>query len=156
MSCDRNSYDLDGDLKMSVCVKIISAASLWFALNSAVYASATLTSVQGAVQANTGSGFTAVSASTTLKTGDRVMVGAHSSAILTYDNGCSVRIKPGEVTSVLKEGICNFGTTQQPGTVPGSAGGAGATAGAAGVAAIAIGAGAAALVISNRKSTSSP
>ena len=56
---------------------------------------------RGAVFVNHGDGFQPAGIGTTLSSGDRVRVGSGGSVNIVYENGCSTRVGPSQVTVVL-------------------------------------------------------
>ena len=136
---------------MFLRIKAIAATGLLLSLKSAVYA-ATLTSAVGNVTANVGGGFIAAPVATKLKVGDRVMAGPQSSGVITFDNGCSLKINPGEVITVPTDAGCKV-ASGEPIANPAAAGlSAGAVIGVG----VAVGGGAALIALANKKSSSSP
>jgi hypothetical protein len=67
---------------------------------------ATVGSVTGEVSVNRGDGFRRISSSSTAQPGDSVMVGANSSAQVSYDDGCVVNVNPGAVYTVTETSPC--------------------------------------------------
>ena len=74
------------------------AAAMSFGVVGGATAGTKLSSVKGAVMVNSGAGYQAVRADAPVKTGDRILVNAKSSAQLTFADGCSVKLAPGVVT----------------------------------------------------------
>lgn len=80
-------------------MKSIFLAAISAAMSFGTAAAETnLSAVQGAVMVNSGTGYQPVSAITSLKPGDRVLVNAKSSGQLSFADGCSVKLAPGIVT----------------------------------------------------------
>jgi hypothetical protein len=76
-----------------------------------------LIAVEGNVLVNQGKGFEPVSGVVDLKVGDRVMVGENSQAVLSYST-CRVKIKSGNVVTIVKDAPCLTGTVSEDATIP--------------------------------------
>ena len=97
---------------------------------------ATMGSVQGSVLVNKGAGYGPAKGSSELKPGDTVMAKAGGSAQISYDDGCVVEVKVGQVVTVAQESPCK--PTGAAGLAPTPGVGVGlAVAGVAGVAVVA-------------------
>jgi len=102
------------------CFSALAIAILSVFLCPAVFA-ATLTSVQGPVSVNDGSGYEPVSGPTQLNVGDTVMARPDGSAWVIYDDMCSVPVKPGHVVIIAPEPPCHKTASFDPhGTLPGA------------------------------------
>lgn len=92
--------------------RIIIAGALIFAA-SAVNA-AQLSEVEGKAFVSKGAGFSPVAAGSTLVVGDRVMVSRESSARISFADGCSISVQPGQVISISKTSPCAGGEAVKP------------------------------------------
>ncbi len=81
-----------------VCVGCVALSSAAFAI--------TVEPEQGKSFLNRGNGYRLLKAPATGKTGNTVMASADSSAIITYDDGCKVKVNPGEVVVIKKKSPC--------------------------------------------------
>ena len=88
--------------------KLIAPVALALSVLTAANAAPKLIPVSGQIYVNQGSGFLIATAPATLKTGDRIMVQAKSSAILAYSNGCSVPLTAGKVVTISSQSPCAF------------------------------------------------
>ena len=117
---------------------------------------ATLSALHGDVMVNSGMGFRKAGGTMKVKPGDLVLAGPESSAVLSYDDGCSAPVQADSVVAIGAQSPCALqGQTQVQGQAAIAAAGAGgggagggiaggAAAGAAGAGAGGAGAGAAA------------
>jgi hypothetical protein len=78
-------------------------------LTSSTWA-ATLEPGQGDLSVNQGQGFQPVNSRVDTKVGDSVMVGPGGMATLTYDDGCTVTVQPGSVTTIAPLSPCASGS----------------------------------------------
>ncbi|HEX7109224.1 MAG TPA: hypothetical protein VF224_08285 [Aestuariivirga sp.] len=76
-----------------------------------------LVAIEGNVLVNQGKGFEPVSGVVDLKVGDRVMVGENSQAVLSYAT-CRVKIKGGNVVTIVKDAPCLAGTVSEDAAMP--------------------------------------
>jgi hypothetical protein len=76
---------------------------------------ATLEPDQGDLSVNQGQGFQAVNSRVDAKVGDSVMVGPGGAATLTYEDGCTVPVQPGSVTTIAPISPCASGSYAQTG-----------------------------------------
>ena len=76
-----------------------------------------LVAIEGNVLVNQGKGFEPVSGVVELKVGDRVMVGENSQAVLSYAT-CRVKIKGGNVVTIVKDAPCLAGTVTEDAAMP--------------------------------------
>ncbi len=84
---------------------VLASVMLTVPVNAAL-----LTNVQGTVTVNRGAGFAPASGGSIIAPGDRVRV-AEGSAEIVYDNGCVVKLGPGQVVAVLyTPPACQSGT----------------------------------------------
>src|SRR5208283_395962 len=67
---------------------------------------ASLVSIQGAVQINSGAGFHQVAAAAELAPGNSVMVAAGASAEIRYSDDCRIPVRPGSVQVVARFSPC--------------------------------------------------
>jgi hypothetical protein len=84
---------------------------------------ASLVSIQGAVQINSGSGFHQVAAAAELAPGNSVMVAAGASAEIRYSDDCRIPVRPGSVAVVARFSPCRpppILTAVQGGTLVGA------------------------------------
>ena len=81
-------------------------------LTSSAWA-ATLEPAQGDLSVNQGQGFQPVNSRIDAKVGDSVMVGPGGTATLTYDDGCTVTVQPGSVTTIAPLSPCAAGSYAQ-------------------------------------------
>jgi hypothetical protein len=80
---------------------------------------ATLASIHGAVQVNSGSGFHAVAGTAEVAPGASVMAASGASAEILYSDGCRIPVKPGAVAVVAPVSPCAQGQAD-PDQVPGA------------------------------------
>ena len=83
------------------CCAMLLAGSTW---------AATLEPGQGSLSINQGQGFEPVNSRIDAKVGDSVMVGPGGSATLVYDDGCTVDVQPGSVTTIAPLSPCASGS----------------------------------------------
>jgi hypothetical protein len=76
---------------------------------------ATLEPAQGDLTINQGQGFQPVNSRVDAKVGDSVMVGPGGTATLTYEDGCTVTVQPGSVTTIAPLSPCASGSYAQTG-----------------------------------------
>jgi hypothetical protein len=86
---------------------------LVIALNTAAFA-ATVNSIEGPLQVNTGSGFHQVSGTTQVAPGGSVMVGPRGKAEILYSDGCRIPVTPGSVAVVAPVSPCAQGQVFPP------------------------------------------
>jgi hypothetical protein len=86
---------------------VIAAASV-VALSGSAFA-ATVTSIEGSVKVNTGSGYHAVSGTAEVKPGGSVMVGPGGKAEIIYSDGCRTPVTSGAVSVVAPVSPCAQG-----------------------------------------------
>jgi hypothetical protein len=89
-------------------LKYVGAAAYAMALGGSAVA-ATVMPIEGRLQVNTGSGYHAVSATTEVKPGASVMVGAGGKAEIQYTDGCRIPVTPGAVAVVAPVSPCAQG-----------------------------------------------
>ena len=89
-----------------------------FGINQSVVA-ATLDSIQGRVQVNSGSGFHQVVGATEVAPGTSVMASPGGGAEIFYSDGCRIPVRPGSVAVVAPISPCAQGQGN-PGDVPGT------------------------------------
>jgi hypothetical protein len=68
---------------------------------------ATLEGVTGKVLVNNGSGYKGTSTGAFVQTGDRVLAETGGAAVIVYDNGCKVRLRPGTIVTVKENPACH-------------------------------------------------
>jgi hypothetical protein len=90
---------------------LVSTASV-VALGGSAFG-ATVTSIEGPLRVNTGSGYHAVSGSTEVKPGASVMVGPGGKAEVLYSDGCRTPVTPGAVAVVAPVSPCAQGQGYQ-------------------------------------------
>jgi hypothetical protein len=100
---------------VSLLPRVGVAVALCFVLTSGASA-ATVTAVSGKVSINRGDGFVQISNGTSVKPGDRVMVGLAGMAEIVYENGCRQKVEPGSLITVADSLSCKT-TTQDSGWV---------------------------------------
>ncbi len=81
-------------LRTSISIAVIAA------LMASGAEAALLTNIQGAVMVNRGAGFSPAGNVAEVAPGDRVRAG-QGSADIVYENGCSVKVGPGQMAVVL-------------------------------------------------------
>jgi len=86
------------------CCVVLLSGSAW---------AATLEPSQGSLTVNQGDGFHPVNSRVDAKVGDSAMVAPGGSASLVYDDGCTVTIQPGEVTTIAPISPCASGSYAQ-------------------------------------------
>jgi hypothetical protein len=86
---------------------------LVIALNTAAFA-ATVTSIKGLLQVNTGSGFHQVSGTAQVASGGSVMVGPGGKGEILYSDGCRIPVTPGSVAVVAPVSPCAQGQGSPP------------------------------------------
>lgn len=74
---------------------------------AAAQAAPTVQSLGGTVRVNQGSGYATVNGSSPLKAGDSVMADLRGSGRITYDDGCTVDVKPGSVVTIGDTSPCS-------------------------------------------------
>lgn len=87
------------------------ASAMLFA--SAAYAAtkyATVDPSHGIVLVNRGKGFTEIRRPVRLRVGSSVMVGPNGGAVIAYNDGCTVNVKPGTVKSIDPISPCASGS----------------------------------------------
>jgi hypothetical protein len=67
----------------------------------------------GNLTINRGQGFKPVTAAVNANVGDSVMVGPGGSAIVVYEDGCKVDVRPGAVTTIAPLSPCASGSNAQ-------------------------------------------
>jgi hypothetical protein len=95
---------------------------------------ATLEPAQGDLTINQGQGFQPVNNRVDAKVGDSVMVGPGGAATLTYEDGCTVSVAPGSVTTIAPISPCASGSYAQTGDNGSTLGGIAMGVGAMGLA----------------------
>src|ERR1700674_5206975 len=102
-------------MKASVLSSVWGAFALALAVGTSAGA-ATLISIQGPVQINSGAGFHQVSGAAQVRPGTSIMVGPGGSAEVLYSDGCRMPAGPGSVVTVAPISPCAQG--QEPGYNP--------------------------------------
>jgi hypothetical protein len=74
---------------------------------------ATLTSIQGTIQVNSGSGFHQVAGVVEVATGTSVVADPQSSAEVLYSDGCRIPVRPGSV-AVVNLSLCAGASRPRP------------------------------------------
>src|ERR1700674_3963241 len=112
-------------MKASVLSSVWGAFALALAVGTSAGA-ATLISIQGPVQINSGAGFHQVSGAAQVRPGTSIMVGPGGSAEVLYSDGCRMPAGPGSVVTVAPISPCAQGAdlpvrqAAPPGAAPGS------------------------------------
>jgi hypothetical protein len=88
---------------------VLLSSSSWAA------ATATVDPSQGDVLINRGKGFTQIRRPVKVRAGSSVMVGPNSSAVIAYNDGCTVNVEPGTVKTVAALSPCASGSSAQAG-----------------------------------------
>ena len=83
------------------CCAMLLTSSTW---------AATLEPGKGSFSINQGQGFQPVDSRIDANVGDSVMVGPGGSATLVYDDGCTVGVQPGSVTTIAPLSPCASGS----------------------------------------------
>jgi hypothetical protein len=86
------------------------ASAAWAAPNSA-----TVDPSHGVVLVNRGKGFNQIKRPVKLRVGNSVMVGPEGAAVIAYNDGCTVNVKPGSVKSIDPISPCASGSEAQGG-----------------------------------------
>jgi hypothetical protein len=89
-------------------LKYVAAAASAIALGGSAIA-ATVTSIEGRLQINNGSGYHTVSGTTEARPGASVMVGPGGKAEILYSDGCRTPVTPGAVAVVAPVSPCAQG-----------------------------------------------
>jgi hypothetical protein len=89
---------------LSLGAALLFATSTW---------AATLEPAQGDLSINQGQGFQPVNSRIDANVGDAVMVGPNGTATVTYDDGCTVTVQPGSVTTIAPLSPCASGSYAQ-------------------------------------------
>lgn len=90
----------------------VSAFCLAMLLSTSSWA-ATVEPGQGSLTINQGQGFQPVNSRIDANVGDSVMVAPGGSATVVYDDGCTVNVQPGAVTTVAPLSPCAAGSYAQ-------------------------------------------
>jgi hypothetical protein len=93
-------------------LKYVVAAASAIALGGSAVA-ATVTSIEGPLRVNNGSGYHTVSGTTEVKPGASVMVGPGGKAEILYSDGCRTPVTPGAVAVVAPVSPCAQGQANQ-------------------------------------------
>jgi len=91
-------------------IKAVVGAFCWAMLLSSPTWAASLQPGQGDLSINQGQGFQPVNARVDANVGDAVMVGPGGTATVVYDDGCTVDVQPGAVTSIAPLSPCASGS----------------------------------------------
>jgi hypothetical protein len=84
---------------------VLLSSSSWAA------ATATVDPSHGDVLINRGKGFTQIRRPVKVHAGSSVMVGPNSSAVIAYNDGCTVNVEPGTVKTVAALSPCASGSS---------------------------------------------
>lgn len=76
---------------------------------------ATVDPAHGVVLVNRGKGFNQIKRPVRLRVGSSVMVGPDGAAVIAYNDGCTVNVKPGSVKSIDPISPCASGAEAQGG-----------------------------------------
>jgi len=90
-----------------LCCAMVLSTSAW---------AATIEPGQGNLSINQGQGFQPVNGRIDANVGDSVMVAPGGSATVVYDDGCTVSVQPGGVTTVAPLSPCASGSYAQDNT----------------------------------------
>ncbi len=102
--CPAGSERVFGMVRKSISIAVIAA------LMASSAEAALLTNVQGTVTVNRGDGYSPAGAGSVILPGDRVRAG-EGSADIVYENGCTMRVGPGQTSIVLYAAPdCNGGS----------------------------------------------
>jgi hypothetical protein len=111
-----------GEVHMKALLASLATCAAVFSFDASAGA-ASLVSIQGAVQINSGSGFHQVAAAAELAPGNSVMVAAGASAEIRYSDDCRIPVRPGSVAVVARFSPCRpppILTAVQGGTLVGA------------------------------------
>jgi hypothetical protein len=86
------------------CCAMLLSSSTW---------AATIEPGQGSLSINQGQGFQPVNNQIDANVGDSVMVGPNGTATVVYDDGCTVNVQPGAVTTIAPISPCASGSYAQ-------------------------------------------
>ena len=89
------------------CCAMLLSGSTW---------AATLEPGQGNLSINQGQGFQPVNSRIDANVGDSVMVSPDGAATIVYDDGCTVDVQPGAVTTIAPLSPCASGSNAQDST----------------------------------------
>jgi hypothetical protein len=89
-------------------LKYLATAAAVVALSGSAFA-ATVTSIEGSLKVNTGSGYRAVSGTAEVNPGGSVMVGPGGKAEIIYSDGCRTPVTSGSVSVVAPVSPCAQG-----------------------------------------------
>jgi len=98
-------------MRSTYCLAIARVVAFGSAMvvGGACFADATVESIQGSVKFNrSGTGFQTIITSTSGKPGDRVLSGPDGGAMITYDDGCKLPLKPNQVVSIGSVSPCKL------------------------------------------------
>lgn len=102
-------------------MKQIAMVSLFVCVASVGANAASLAPIRGEVLLNTGAGFKTISNEVDVKAGDSILVNPKGLARLSYDDGTSYEIKPGDVVYVVERSpIGPVGSISHSESLPGS------------------------------------
>lgn len=87
---------------------VVFASAAFAATNTA-----TVDPSRGVVLINRGKGFTEIKRPVKLRVGNAVMVGPDGGAVIAYNDGCTVNVKPGTVKSIDAISPCASGSEAQ-------------------------------------------
>jgi hypothetical protein len=109
-------------------IRTLAAAIAFAALSLPVAAQepapiASATSVNGAVQVNTGNDFVPLQTGQALKPGDRIMAPDDASATVTFNDGCTLMVGAKSTVVVPAVSTCSGGVVARSGTPGGYDGG---------------------------------
>jgi hypothetical protein len=100
-------------MRVSHLSTVLGAAVSVLAFDASAVA-ATLTSIQGQVRVNSGSGFHQVSQMEEVAPGTSIMVSSGGSAEVLYSDGCRMPAEPGLVVTVAPISPCAQGQAEPP------------------------------------------
>lgn len=87
------------------------ASAALFSSSSWAATTATVDPSHGDVLVNRGNGFDQIKRPVKVKVGNSVMVGPGSSAVIAYNDGCTVNVEPGTVKTVAPISPCASGSS---------------------------------------------
>ena len=96
-------------LLSALCV----GCAVFLSTSSWAAATATVDPSHGDVLINRGKGFTQIRRPVKVRAGSSVMVGPNGSAVIAYNDGCTVNVEPGTVKTVAMLSPCASGSSAQ-------------------------------------------
>lgn len=96
--------------RLLVRAACVASAVLFAGAAYAATNSATVDPSHGVVLVNRGKGFNEIKRPVKLRVGNSVMVGPDGAAVIAYNDGCTVNVKPGSVKSIEPISPCASGS----------------------------------------------